>query len=317
MLESQMQVHAGCSLASGYNHAPELSLFSDRCFYPAAFPFPSIGCISRVLVLHWPSSLPPSPPFVLVCSHWRLAILVAFVLALCMFPLWPNMVRIWIWYAAVTLLLALLGVSIVRYLAFAAAWIAGYEFWLFPNFWLSDLPWEMVTPIYTIDKASAGQRWMRLAMVAAAAACVYYVVTAPPSEFEGFLEHQKKLVSDLYAGTLLSDGSDAGGTGGGGKFGKDKFASMGYGKDRKRSHLHNIPDIDSFEEMWREEDNGGSSTAPGAAAGGADGAAAAGADGVAGAAVGTGGSAAAAGPDMDAMLDSHDADADAAEAREE
>lgn len=281
-----------------------------------------ILCISPVPAS--PCVLLPLPPPMLFpcCSHWRLAILVAFVLALCMFPLWPTMVRIWIWYAAVTLLLALLGVSIVRYLAFSLAWIAGYEFWLFPNFWLSDLPWEMVTPVYTIDKASPGQRWMRLAMVAAAAACVYYVVTAPPSEFEGFLEHQKKLVSDLYAGTLLSDGTDAGGTGGRGSIGKDKFASMGYGKDRKRSHLHNIPDIDAFEEMWREEDKGGgSSTAPSGAGAGADGAgaAAAGAGGVAGAAggAGAGSAAAAAGPDMDAMLDSHDADADAAEAREE
>lgn len=250
-------------------------------------------------------------------SHWRLAILVAFVLALCMFPLWPNMVRIWIWYAAVTLLLTLLGVSIVRYLLFSLAWIGGYEFWLFPNFWLSDLPWEMVTPVYTLDKASAGQRWMRLAMVAAAAACVYYVVTAPPSEFEGFLEHQKKLVSDLYAGTLLSDGSDAGGSGGRGAGARDKFAGMGYGRDRKRSHMHNIPDIDSFEEMWREEDGTGTA----GAGAGADGAAAgatsnAGAEDVA-AAAGAGAAAGSAAPDMDAMLDSHDADADAADARDE
>ena len=42
--------------------------------------------------------------------------------------------KVGVWYLSVTFLLIMIGFIIVRLFVFGACWIAGYDFWILPNF---------------------------------------------------------------------------------------------------------------------------------------------------------------------------------------
>jgi hypothetical protein len=231
----------------------------------------------------------------------------------------------------------------VQLAVFAVVWVFGYEFWLLPNLWSDEPVWELLKPTYTFKKSGPGALWMRLGVVALLGAVGYYFATAPPGELDLFLDQQKQFVNDLYAGTLLTDGSTQGKGGGAAK---DRYAGMGYGKRHGGVQVPDIsevraraecappaPDVaparpplfpppprpaaarpaaPQFEKMFEEEDKKAEeSAAPGADDAHADGAAAA-ADEAAAAAEAA--AARAAEPDLDALLASHDEGAPAAPA---
>jgi hypothetical protein len=233
----------------------------------------------------------------------RLAIVVLLVLALCMFQLWPTSVRVGVWYLAVTVLLALVGVTLLQLTVFAVVWVFGWDLWLLPNLWADEPVWEIFSPVVTFKRSGDSRPYLRLGLVGLLAALAYFVYSAPASELNEFMDQQAKIVSDLYAGTLLGDGSSAAASakGGSGR-GKDRYASMGYGK---RKGGFDIPDIQEFEKMWAAEEGAGGEGQEGAAGTGA-GAGAPGAAGASGGEVGAEGGAAGAGPDMDALLESHE-----------
>jgi hypothetical protein len=63
---------------------------------------------------------------------WSFAI-PAVVILCCLMPLWPDFMKNGLWYVSVTLLLATLGLTVVRFLIFLTLWLFGLEFWIFPN----------------------------------------------------------------------------------------------------------------------------------------------------------------------------------------
>eukprot|EP00928_Gymnodinium_smaydae_P067269 TRINITY_DN5020_c0_g1_i1.p1 TRINITY_DN5020_c0_g1~~TRINITY_DN5020_c0_g1_i1.p1 ORF type:complete len:349 (+),score=107.98 TRINITY_DN5020_c0_g1_i1:87-1133(+) len=66
-------------------------------------------------------------------QHFLLGCVIAGVLLVCMFPVWPMWAKIGIWYLSVLFLFLYFGLLIVRMMLYAAFWIVGFDFWVFPN----------------------------------------------------------------------------------------------------------------------------------------------------------------------------------------
>ncbi|GAB0089423.1 Translocation protein SEC62 [Sergentomyia squamirostris] len=67
------------------------------------------------------------------------ALLVVFVIVMCLFPLWPTPLRLGVYYlsiAAAGFLVFILGLAVLRFIIFCTVWLATggkHHFWLFPN----------------------------------------------------------------------------------------------------------------------------------------------------------------------------------------
>jgi translocation protein SEC62 len=66
-------------------------------------------------------------------QHFLLALIIAGVLLVCLFPVWPMWAKIGIWYLSVVFLFLYFGILILRMIIFTAFWIVGFDFWIFPN----------------------------------------------------------------------------------------------------------------------------------------------------------------------------------------
>lgn len=89
---------------------------------------------------------------------WLFSIgLVLLVVAVCLFPLWPQMIRGGVYKLCIfclCLLSALLGLSVVRHIIFFIVWaltIGKIHFWLLPNLTEDVGIWESFVPLYTIE----------------------------------------------------------------------------------------------------------------------------------------------------------------------
>ena len=63
-------------------------------------------------------------------------------------------------------------------------------------------------PLYSFEKTKEGQLMYRVGIAVAFFSFCWWAVTQP-SEFDGFVKGQGDFIKDLYAGTLLSDMSQA------------------------------------------------------------------------------------------------------------
>uniref|UniRef100_A0A7G3APF3 Translocation protein SEC62 n=1 Tax=Lutzomyia longipalpis TaxID=7200 RepID=A0A7G3APF3_LUTLO len=67
------------------------------------------------------------------------ALMVVFVIVMCLFPLWPTPLRLSVYYlsiAAAGFLVFILGLAVLRFIVFCLVWVATgskHHFWLFPN----------------------------------------------------------------------------------------------------------------------------------------------------------------------------------------
>lgn len=67
------------------------------------------------------------------------ALMVVFVIVMCLFPLWPTPLRLSVYYlsiAAAGFLVFILGLAVLRFIVFCVVWVATgskHHFWLFPN----------------------------------------------------------------------------------------------------------------------------------------------------------------------------------------
>jgi len=136
------------------------------------------------------------------------ALVVGFLFCVC-FPIWPHFLRVFVWYLSVTLLLFIFFLITARALAFLFVWIVGYEFWFLPNLFDETLSFtDSFKPVYSFEPTRPGQLPYRLGVGIAFFSFCYWAVTQP-SEFDGFVSAQGDFLKDLYAGTLLSDMSQA------------------------------------------------------------------------------------------------------------
>lgn len=135
-------------------------------------------------------------------------LIVGFLFCSC-FPIWPQFLRVFVWYMSVTLLLFIFGLVIGRASLFFLIWMLGYEFWFLPNLFDESLGFvDSFKPLYSFESTKAGQLPYRIGVGVAVFSFCWWAVTQP-SEFDGFVSAQGDFLKDLYAGTLLSDVSQA------------------------------------------------------------------------------------------------------------
>lgn len=140
-------------------------------------------------------------------TYIMLGLMITVALAVCLFPVWPNSLRLGAWYCSVTLLLFMIAFVIIRSTLFLCLWLAGYSFWILPNVFDDDLPFfDSFKPGYSFEASGPGNGFMRVLVVACIAGMGYFVATQP-TEFDHFIIAQRQFVDDLYSGSLLSDSS--------------------------------------------------------------------------------------------------------------
>lgn len=138
-------------------------------------------------------------------SHLMTAgLVVGFLFCVC-FPIWPTFLRVFVWYMSVSLLLFIFFLITSRALLFLFVWIAGWELWFLPNLFDETLGFvDSFKPVISCDPAKPGQLPYRIGVGVAFVSFCYWAITQP-SEFDGFVAAQGDFLSDLYAGTLISD----------------------------------------------------------------------------------------------------------------
>lgn len=120
-------------------------------------------------------------------------------------PIWPDWAKRMLWYLSVTLLIAMLGFCLLRFLLFLVSWLVGYEFWVFPRLFDESLSvQDSFKPVYSFEKAANGQGYYRLGLFVILIAFGYWAYTQP-TEFDGFVTAQKEFIDDLYSGKLIAD----------------------------------------------------------------------------------------------------------------
>lgn len=131
-------------------------------------------------------------------------LIVGFLCCTC-FPIWPQFLKVFVWYLSVSFLIFIFVFVSLRALLFLVIWILGYEFWFLPNLFDEDLGFiESFIPLYSCERTKSGQFIYRAGIAVAFFSFSYWAVTQP-SEFDGFVAAQGDFIKDLYAGTLLSD----------------------------------------------------------------------------------------------------------------
>jgi hypothetical protein len=104
------------------------------------------------------------------------------VVAVCLFTLWPLWLRIGVWYLAVTLLLLIMGTTLLQLLVVGLSWLVGWELWIIPNLWADVMPWEIHRPLYTLKRSEGGSVWLRIVGIVVVLALAGFVYTQAPGE---------------------------------------------------------------------------------------------------------------------------------------
>ncbi|GMI46122.1 hypothetical protein TrCOL_g12754 [Triparma columacea] len=131
-------------------------------------------------------------------------VIVGFLACVC-FPIWPQFLKVWVWYLSVTFLISIFGLCILRLVVFLTVWVCGFEFWILPNLFDESLGVaESFIPLFTFNKAGAGQGIYRAGLVVLLAWTIHWAISQP-TEFDGMIKAQKGFLDDLYSGNLLSD----------------------------------------------------------------------------------------------------------------
>jgi translocation protein SEC62 len=136
------------------------------------------------------------------------ALIIGFFCCTC-FPIWPRFLQVFVWYMAVSFLLVVFGTILLRAMIFLFVWMLGYEFWILPNLFDEEANVaDSFKPLFSFEPTKPGQLPYRIGVFVAFFSFCYWAITQP-SEFDGFVKGQGDFLKDLYAGTLLSDMSQA------------------------------------------------------------------------------------------------------------
>ena len=129
-----------------------------------------------------------------------------FILITC-FPIWPDILKLILWYISCTLLVLIIITILVRWFLFLFVWIFGYEFWVLPNLFDEERSVaDSFKPAYSFEKTGPGQMWWRMGVLMGFVGFMYWAYTQP-TDFDDFLKSNRQFVDDLYDGNLLSDAS--------------------------------------------------------------------------------------------------------------
>lgn len=140
-------------------------------------------------------------------SKWMTGGLIVLFLLVTCFPIWPNILKLVLWYISCTALIAIVLTIFVRWFLFLFVWVFGYEFWVLPNLFDEERTVvDSFKPLYSFEPTSPGQLWWRIAVAGGFVAFIYWAYTQP-TEFDAFMKSNRQFVDDLYEGNLLSDTS--------------------------------------------------------------------------------------------------------------
>lgn len=66
-------------------------------------------------------------------TYFYLSLAVFGVLLVCMFPIWPLELKLFMWWVSFILLILLTGILVVRLVVYAFCYSLGYDVWIFPD----------------------------------------------------------------------------------------------------------------------------------------------------------------------------------------
>lgn len=92
--------------------------------------------------------------------HLLTLLAIAGVLALVLFPIWPFELKYGIWLVSLVLLVAMVGLLVVRLVVYLLAVIFDYHVWVFPNFLNSSGFWDSFLPIIEITRGD--KSWLNV-----------------------------------------------------------------------------------------------------------------------------------------------------------
>lgn len=137
--------------------------------------------------------------------------MIAAIILMCLFPVWPNWTKVGVWYISVTLLLIMLAIIFVRLIVFLLLWGFFVDVWILPNFFDEDLSVaDSFRPLISIEKETdyVGTAFFRMGVLIGAVATVYFVATQP-TDFDVLMEQQSQFIEELYSGKFISDMAEA------------------------------------------------------------------------------------------------------------
>ncbi|CAK4105581.1 unnamed protein product [Aphanomyces euteiches] len=125
------------------------------------------------------------------------------------YPIWPQSVKVVVWYCSVTFLIFIFVFCIVRLFAFFILWLVGIEFWFLPNIFDDNLGVvDSFKPLYSLRNTDPSERKYRaIAFVLFLLMCIW--IAQQPTDFDEYMELTKQFTDDIYSGKLLDDMSQS------------------------------------------------------------------------------------------------------------
>lgn len=87
-------------------------------------------------------------------------LIIALVLLLVLFPIWPFTVKYALWLVSLVLLVTLTGIIVLRLIIFLICIIFNYHIWIFPNLFFATGILDSFIPI--IEIAKGDRSWFNL-----------------------------------------------------------------------------------------------------------------------------------------------------------
>ena len=138
-------------------------------------------------------------------SNFLTGCLIVGMLVCTCFPIWPHVLKVYLWYCSVTFLIVMTVFCTLRLLLFLNLWIWGWDAWILPNLFDESLSFtDSFKPVWSFEAGAKGQRYYRCALLVGAFAFFVWAYNQP-TDFDAFVEAQQSFVSDLYDGKLLTD----------------------------------------------------------------------------------------------------------------
>ncbi|RHY41461.1 hypothetical protein DYB30_010468 [Aphanomyces astaci] len=121
------------------------------------------------------------------------------------YPIWPQWIKVVVWYCSVTFLIFIFVFSLVRVFAFFILWLVGIEFWFLPNIYDDNLGVvDSFKPLYSLKSTDISERKYRaIAFVLFIVLCVW--IAQQPTDFDEYMELTKQFTDDIYSGKLIDD----------------------------------------------------------------------------------------------------------------
>jgi len=136
---------------------------------------------------------------------WRyiyLALVVFGLLFFLLFRVWPEWLRIGVWYLSWYLLVLLIGTAVVRAIVWFALFHLGIDFWIFPNYFIdSDNILDSFRPFLEVEKRQDMFDIRMLLVRIASAFAIFYGVSEfmkEPENLDNLLSGGGEIWNDVF-----------------------------------------------------------------------------------------------------------------------